>query len=64
MLEFGEHLDGLCGSAAFDHLPVQASSLQAGSLNLLSLTSCFSPRSPLGSFICPSLAFLGILFLC
>lgn len=48
MLEFGdhEHLDGLCGSAAFDHLPVQPSSLQAGSLNLLSLTSCISPRSP------------------
>lgn len=40
------NLHGLCGSAAFDHLPVQPSSLQAGSLNLLSLTSCISLHLP------------------
>lgn len=48
-LEFGEHkhIDALRGFINFDHLPMQPSSLWAESLNLLSLTSCFSPHIPL-----------------
>lgn len=48
-LEFGElkHFDALHGFVDFDHLSMQPSPLWAESLNLLSLTSCFSPHIPL-----------------